>query len=173
MTETQTISLSGFNKMPEADAASYISRCCGAKRWVEEMVALRPFESIMDLMSQAECVWQQLERPDWLEAFAQHAKIGDINSLKAKYGQTKDWAKGEQANVDLNATDVLEELAKLNQEYENRFGYMFIVCATGKTALEMLNILKSRINNDPDKEILLASREQNKITLLRLEKLLT
>jgi 2-oxo-4-hydroxy-4-carboxy-5-ureidoimidazoline decarboxylase len=172
MSQTQTISLEDFNQMPASEAASYISRCCGAKRWVEEMVSLRPFDSVMDLMSQAECVWQQLDKSDWLEAFSQHAKIGDVNSLKAKYGKTKDWAKGEQGKVDLSATDTINELAKLNQEYDNRFGYMFIVCATGKTAPEMLEILKSRINNDPDKEILIASKEQNKITILRLEKLL-
>jgi 2-oxo-4-hydroxy-4-carboxy-5-ureidoimidazoline decarboxylase len=106
-----------------------------------------------------------------LEAFSAHPKIGDINSLRAKYSATRDWSKGEQSGVDSAQEAVLEGLARGNADYEKRFGHIFIVCATGKTAAEMLDILQGRIGNDSAEELKIAAHEQSKITKIRLEKL--
>jgi 2-oxo-4-hydroxy-4-carboxy-5-ureidoimidazoline decarboxylase len=106
-----------------------------------------------------------------LEAFEQHPKIGDINSLKKQYANTVAWASNEQAGVDAASDEVLQALAKGNDDYERKFGYIFIVCATGKSAGEMLELLQSRLTNDPESEIKIGAEEQNKITKLRLEKL--
>jgi 2-oxo-4-hydroxy-4-carboxy-5-ureidoimidazoline decarboxylase len=106
-----------------------------------------------------------------LEAFEHHPKIGDINSLKEKYPNTKEWASDEQAGINVASEEVLHAVAKGNEDYEKKFGYIFIVCATGKSAGEMRQILESRLMNNPDEEIQIAAEEQNKITKLRLEKL--
>jgi 2-oxo-4-hydroxy-4-carboxy-5-ureidoimidazoline decarboxylase len=131
----------------------------------------RPYARDQALVAKAAEAWEKLGRNDWLEAFGAHPKIGDIESLKAKYRATKDLAAGEQSGVAVASQQVLEELAAKNKEYEEKFGYIFIVCATGKTADEMLQILKERIVNSPDEELRNAIEQQKKITRLRLEKL--
>ena len=109
---------------------------------------------------------------DWKEAFAHHPKIGDFESLKKKFASTRGWAEQEQSGSQNASMAVLQALALANQTYENRFGYIFIVCATGKSAEEMLKILESRLNHDPKIEIKIAAQEQDKITKIRLEKLI-
>ena len=146
-----------------------LKKCCGSERWVNEMMNIQPFEKADDIMKDAERIWYSLEKSDWLEAFDHHPKIGDMNSLKEKYSVAKDLSESEQAGA-LSATDeTLSELSLYNQLYEKKFGFIFIVFATGKSADEMLGIIKDRINNDPETEIRTAAEEQFKITKLRLK----
>ncbi len=109
-------------------------------------------------------------RADWLQAFASHPRIGDRDALRAKFAATGAWTAHEQSGVDGAPEDLLGELAEENCRYEARFGYIFIVCATGKTAGEMLALLKERLTNDAGLELKIAAGEQAKITRIRLEK---
>jgi len=147
-------------------------KCCGSKNWVNEMISNLPFDSKEKLFDIADKVWNSLDREDWLEAFTNHPKIGDIDLLKEKFSSTKHFAENEQSGVNEASIQCLMELAKYNEEYEKKFGYIFIVCASGKSANEMLELIKQRIKNNPEDEIKIAMEEQNKITKLRLEKLL-
>ncbi|MDR3616407.1 MAG: 2-oxo-4-hydroxy-4-carboxy-5-ureidoimidazoline decarboxylase [Candidatus Obscuribacterales bacterium] len=160
-----------INELDPTSAQQLFLNCCGARCWAEEMTQGRPYASDQALFERAAQAWEKLSSDDWLEAFGAHPKIGDIESLKAKYSATKNLAESEQSGVTQASQQVLEELAAKNKEYEEKFGYIFIVCATGKTADEMLNILRSRIVNSPEKELKNAIEEQKKITRLRLEKL--
>ncbi len=136
------------------------------------MLARRPFASPGDLFESARSAWAATGEADWLEAFAAHPKIGDIDSLREKYAATKAMAGNEQGAVNGADAATLEALARLNAEYEKRFGFIFIVFASGKSAEEMLALLLSRINNSREEEMRNAAAEQLKITLLRLEKML-
>jgi OHCU decarboxylase len=129
------------------------------------MVAARPFVSRDDLMDRSDRIWQSLEEKDWLQAFAAHPRIGS----RAANG----WAAGEQAGSLGASAAVLTRLSDRNREYEARFGHIFIVCATGKSADEMLALLEARLDNGPEAELSIAAEEQRKITRLRLDKLLT
>ena len=146
--------------------------CCGSTEWVEQMISIIPVKDEGQLFSEAEKIWYNLQEKDWLEAFSHHPKIGDISSLKEKFAPTSQWAAGEQAGVNQTSETVLNELAEGNRQYEEKFGYIFIVCATGKSAEEMLALLKARLPNAPETEIKIAMEEQNKITKIRLQKLL-
>ena len=132
------------------------------------MVARRPFGSHDALMTSARDEWFGLQRSDWLEAFGHHPKIGDRDSLRQRFARTAHLSEREQAGVDGASGDVLEALAAGNREYERRFGYIFIVCASGKSADGMLQLLRERLPNSPEVEILIAAAEQAKITELRL-----
>ena len=136
------------------------------------MIAARPFGSRDRLFASAEAAWRDLASEDWREAFAAHPKIGDPASLRARFAETRQWAEGEQAGALEASEATLSALAQDNQAYEARFGHIFIVCATGKTAEEMLSLLRARLHNDPDTELRVAAGEQAKITRLRLLKLL-
>lgn len=136
------------------------------------MVIDRPFESLAEMLEISDRIWEECDVDDYMEAFAGHPRIGDIDSLAKKYANTKGWAGGEQKGVEGAGREVLERLAKGNTDYEERFGHIFIVCATGKSAAEMLALLEARLSNDPAHEITVAAEEQNKITRIRLKKLL-
>ena len=163
--------VAALNAMPPADALAAFLRCCGSRRWTDAMTARRPFASADDLYTAADEVWAGLGRDDWLEAFAAHPRIGDLDALRKKFAPTAAWCAGEQSGVADAGDTVLRELAAGNRDYEAKFGYIFIVCATGKSAAEMLAILKVRLPNDPAAELRVAAAEQSKITRLRLEKL--
>jgi 2-oxo-4-hydroxy-4-carboxy-5-ureidoimidazoline decarboxylase len=165
------MNIDALNALPSADARAALLRCCGARRWADGMLARRPFASMADLLAAADEIWAGLDRADWLEAFAAHPRIGDMDSLKKKFAATAAWSAGEQAGVAGAAEAVLRDLADGNRRYEERFGHIFIVCATGKTAAEMLHLLRERLPNAPDVELRIAAAEQAKITRLRLEKL--
>lgn len=136
------------------------------------MIERRPFRSVEALLQSADEVWWNLSEHDWKEAFTHHPRIGDIESLKNKFVDTARWAEGEQASVRGASEAIMRALADANREYEQRFGFIFIVCATGKTAEGMLALLRSRLNNSPATELSVAAGEQAKITRLRLLKLL-
>jgi 2-oxo-4-hydroxy-4-carboxy-5-ureidoimidazoline decarboxylase len=164
--------LDKVNNLSEAEAKAEFMRCCGSTRWAERMLAGRPYMGEDELFHFSDKIWFDLSREDYLEAFSHHPKIGDIDSLTKKFASTKQWAAGEQSGVNTASREILEELAAGNKAYEDKFGYIFIVCATGKTAAEMLEILNKRLPNTPEVEIKVAMKEQNKITHIRLEKLL-
>lgn len=165
--------LDQFNDMAVDQLKGELTRCCGSSRWVEQMIAARPFKSVDELLTCSDDVWQYLAPDDWQEAFAHHPKIGDLDSIRAKFATTSDWAQGEQKGVASASEDVLQALAKGNSDYEQKFGYIFIVCATGKSADQMLALLQERLKHEPAHEIRDAMHEQNKITRIRLEKLLS
>jgi len=166
------MTLEKINTLSERDAHTLFRLCCGSKRWAQEMTSHRRFQNREEMLAIAEEVWNNLSHDDWKEAFAQHPRIGDIKSLWKEFSTTAQWAEGEQAGVKQTSEKVLKALAEGNKLYEAKFGYIFIVCATGKSAEEMLAILNIRLNNYPADEIKIAAAEQAKITRLRLEKLL-
>ncbi len=152
-------------------ARETLQRCCAADAWIEAMIERRPFANMTDLQSAADDAAKAMTRDDWLQAFSGHPRIGDVNSLREKFASTKAWASGEQAEVEHAAEEVLNELAAGNDAYVSKFGYIFIVCATGKSADEMLSLLKHRLPNPAETELQIAAAEQQKITWLRLLKL--
>jgi OHCU decarboxylase len=160
-----------LNDLTDDALTKAFTKCCAARRWVQEMAALRPYNSDESVVRAAYEIGSILSREDWLEAFAAHPKIGDVESLRAKFGNTRAWASGEQAGVAAASDETLKRLAELNRQYEAKFGYIFIVCATGKSAEEMLAILENRLPNDLKTELRIAAAEQLKITQLRLQKL--
>jgi 2-oxo-4-hydroxy-4-carboxy-5-ureidoimidazoline decarboxylase len=165
------VNLSDVNAWTDDQAYARFLRCCGSSSWSREMARLRPFDSEAALLEAAEGVWWGLSAADWLEAFASHPRIGDRDALAAKFAATAQWSTREQAGVDGSSSDVLRELADENDRYFERFSYIFIVCATGKTAEEMLALLRQRLSNNPDIEIRIAAAEQAKITRIRLERI--
>lgn len=168
----QIMTFAEFNALPVSDAASLLQQCNAATQWYEAMSAARPFTDIAGMKQRAESIWAALSEADYLQAFEAHPMIGDVDSLRKKYADTKAMASGEQSGA-ANANEaVLTELAKLNHEYLTKFGFIFIVFATGKTAAQMLELLKARLPNSRTQEIANAAAEQLKITLLRIDKLL-
>ncbi len=163
--------LKSINELNDNDATEVFRRCCGSDAWVKGMTGARPFVSDEALAEQADRSFTSLTRADWMDAFAAHPKIGDITSLKKKYSVTKNWAESEQAGAQGISDAVAEDLSARNEQYFQKFGYIFIVCATGKSAEEMLTMLKQRLNNDAETELPIAAEEQKKITHLRLGKL--
>lgn len=161
-----------LNDLSSVDFKNEIIKCCGSSVWVEKILDQRPFKSLDSILQVSESIWNSLTEKDWIEAFTHHPKIGDINSLREKFSSTKDWATGEQSGVDSASEEILKRLAEKNKEYEEKFGYIFIVCATGKSVDEMLEALNRRLKNKHEDEIKIAAGEQAKITKLRLEKLL-
>lgn len=166
------MNLTELNNLSTTQLKEELTKCCGSSGWVDKMINNRPFKDKEQLMQQALKNWFSLNENDWLEAFDHHPKIGDVTSLKKKFENTAQWAAGEQSSVNLASEKIIQQLAQYNTDYEKKFGFIFIVCATGKSAEEMLELLKARIKNDRGTEIKIAAEEQNKITLLRLEKLL-
>lgn len=136
------------------------------------MAAIFPVPDKETLFTQAEKTWYDCSESDWREAFSHHPRIGDVRALKEKFAATAHWAGEEQSAVRQSPDAVLQALKEGNDVYAAKFGYIFIVCATGKTAHEMLRLLQARLNNSAADEIQLAMQEQNKITLIRLQKLL-
>ena len=166
------MTLADFNALSFERAREELLRCCGCVRWADAVIRLRPFKDKASLLDAAEAIWDEIGAKERLEAFAHHPRIGGKDALRVKFAATQDWAKGEQAGAAVANEAVLEALAAGNAEYEKKFGHIFIVCATGKSAAEMLDLLKSRLPNDAETEMRLAAGEQNKITKIRLEKLI-
>jgi 2-oxo-4-hydroxy-4-carboxy-5-ureidoimidazoline decarboxylase len=161
-----------LNALADSDARTEFLRCCGSHRWADGMLARRPFADTASLTKAADELWSAASRDDCLEAFAAHPKIGsDIASLRAKFAHTASWSSREQGGMSGAAETTIRRLAEQNQVYDERFGYIFIVCATGKSASEMLAILESRIDSRPEDELRIAAEEQRKIMHLRLAKL--
>ncbi len=166
------MTLHELNTLPVPKLKEELFKCCGSQAWVNKMLPFFPADDMIELLEDAEEQWFKCSEADWKGAFTHHPKIGDIESLKRKFASTAAWASGEQTGVNTASRQTIEALAKGNEAYEKKFGYIFIVCATGKSAEEMLELLTERLKNEPKEEIELAADEQNKITKLRIEKLL-
>ncbi len=164
--------LSRLNALDAEEARSEFSRCCGSSRWARAMASRRPFADEEALYRAAVEIERGLSREDWLEAFRHHPRIGDKEALRRQFASTRAWASGEQAGAAAAAAETLDALFLANKDYETRFGHLFIICATGKSAGEMLEQLRLRLANARDDELRVAAGEQSKITRLRLEKLL-
>lgn len=166
------MTLADLNNFDQETARKEFQKCCGCSRWAGQMAEDRPYQSTSRLLETADTIWNNLTPADWKEAFAHHPKIGDTKASHEKFASTAKWAEGEQAGVQAATDEVIQELVHGNQFYLEKFGFIFIVCATGKSAGEMLTILQLRLKNNAQQEILIAADEQRKITRLRLEKLL-
>ena len=165
------MTIAEFDHLPEEKKRELLLQCCGSNEWVNKMLSVFPVEDLVEFLDASEQKWYECSPDDWKEAFEHHPKIGDINSIKEKFANTTQWAAAEQSGVNNSDEGTLKDLAKANTEYQNKFGFIFIVCATGRSADEMLNDLKARINNSKEEELKVAAAEQLKITKLRLEKL--
>lgn len=161
-----------LNSLSTSEAETEFLKCCGSRRWAQRMIASRPFANWDDLSSKADQVWWSLDAADWLEAFHSHPKIGEKKAAAAVAHEAQKWSEDEQSGISNSTQQTLEELAELNREYEATFGYIFIVCASGKSSEEMLAMLRARLKNPAEDELRVAAAEQAKITQLRLRKLL-
>lgn len=166
------MTLHDLNILDKQQLSDALYKCCGSKTWVQKMMTLFPMDDLVELEEDAEEKWFECSEKDWLEAFSQHPEIGDAEALQKKFADTAAWADDEQAGTRAASKETLQALAEGNQEYKRKFGFIFIVCATGKSADEMLGMLHARLQNDAETEIKIAADEQSKITKLRLEKLL-
>jgi OHCU decarboxylase len=168
------LSLERLNYLSSGEAQTELLKCCGSSKWANRIAAQRPFETLDELMQNAERVWWSLEPQDWLEAFRSHPKIGEKKAQAQTTATAQKWSEQEQSGITdaATTTETKRELAELNHQYEDKFGYIFIVCATGKSSEELLSLLRERVSNDTEKELRIAAAEQAKITGLRLGKLL-
>ncbi|RLU03613.1 MAG: 2-oxo-4-hydroxy-4-carboxy-5-ureidoimidazoline decarboxylase [Ketobacter sp.] len=165
------LTLQQFNALSEADAADVLRQCCAAEAWINAMVASRPYDTLSAVLQQADKHWATMDEANLLEAFSAHPQIGNVDTLRAKYANTKVLASGEQSAVSDADETTLQALATGNQDYLEKNGFIFIVCATGKSADEMLALLQARLPNSRAQELTNAAEEQRKITALRLQKL--
>ncbi|MGA2849278.1 MAG: 2-oxo-4-hydroxy-4-carboxy-5-ureidoimidazoline decarboxylase [Terracidiphilus sp.] len=161
--------LQAWNAADPATAHDVMIACCAARRWAAAMVALRPIAGVLELSEAADSIWSTMEESDWMEAFAAHPRIGDRKPAHAT-AKSAAWSTQEQSSTNEAADKVLEELAQGNALYEERFGFTYIVCATGKSASEMLAILNRRLNGDRATELREAAEQQRQITQIRLGK---
>jgi OHCU decarboxylase len=163
--------LARLNGLAAAEAESGLLRCCGSIRWTRTLAAMRPFETPEALLEVAQDLWNALLPDDWRQAFAAHPRIGE--RLVTKTSPAATWSANEQAGVESAGDDVRAELARLNRTYEEKFDHMFIVCASGLDAGEMLARCRERMRNSAEQELVNAAAEQARITEIRLVKLLT
>jgi 2-oxo-4-hydroxy-4-carboxy-5-ureidoimidazoline decarboxylase len=159
-----------WNSLPAEDAVREILACCGSMAWARALVVHRPLRDEPELISTSDEIWNHLGTQDWLEAFSKHPRIGERKAPPSAPAQSEAWSTQEQESVASAGEDIQRALADGNREYEKRFGRVFIVCATGKSAPEMLEVLRRRLRNNDDVELREAVEEQRKITNLRLQK---
>lgn len=166
------MTLKELNQLTLAELEAKLEQCCAATNWYKALAAKFPFETTRELEETSDQIWATCLELDYLEAFQGHPKIGDVDSLAKKFQATKQWAGNEQELVEQASMDVIKALSDGNAAYEARFGFIFIVFATGKTAQQMLDLLLERLPNDRTRELKIAAAEQHKITTLRIQKLL-
>ncbi len=165
------ISFQDFNQQEKTNIKDTLYKCCGSNKWVDTVAQQFPFATEEAFYNVIQKAWyEECAEADYLEAFTQHPKIGDVESLEKKFASTKEWAGNEQASVMTAQKATIEALAKANEDYEQQNGYIFIVCATGKSAEEMLRLVQLRLGHTRGEELQIAMAEQFKITLIRLKK---
>ena len=164
------MTLTEFNALPSAQAELVLMDCCGSARWAASVASRRPYENVEAFHKAADAIWWNLERADWLEAFSHHPQIGDKPASGSE--SARQWAEGEQTGARAATEEVKTRLARGNRAYFDKFGYIYIVCASGKSAAGMLAILEQRLQNDMASELSIAAEQQRLITRIRLEKLL-
>ena len=162
--------LARWNVLPPSEAAQEILPCCGSHRWAHALVRLRPFQDGEAMRVKSDEIWLALDPTDWDEAFASHPRIGEKKATDSAARKSAEWSSQEQSGVGLSSEDIQERLRHANAEYEQRFGRIYIVCATGKSAEEMLAILDRRLSNDEVEELREAAEQQRQITQVRLRK---
>jgi OHCU decarboxylase len=172
MLQDSQVGLEWLNGLSNIDVQEELLKCCGSTNWAKQLVAEHPFPSLNKLFESADQIWWSLEPRDWLEAFHSHPKIGEKKAAAAVAAESQRWSEDEQSGIRDSGEETIAALAKLNREYEKKFGYIFIVCATGKSSEEMLAILRQRLENNAQEELRIAAAEQAKITQLRLTKLI-
>lgn len=158
-----------LNAMPAAAAEAALREVCGARRWAAAVALARPFADPAELAAAAESAWNALTPADWTEAFASHPRIGEDRRVSG--GEASVWSRDEQAGI-APAGEELQDLASAQRAYERRFGWPYIVCATGRTAAEVLADCRARLARDPEIEIAVAAEEERRIGRLRLTRLL-
>jgi OHCU decarboxylase len=161
--------LATLNRAGAEQAADDLLACCGSRAWAQAMVERRPFVGVAELLQCAADEWWVRDDADWLEAFAAHPRIGERRGGDDRHSS---WSRAEQAGMDAADTATTAAIAECNRRYEERFGYRFLVCATGLGPAELLDACRRRLDNDPEEELLVAAAEQEKITELRLRRLL-
>ena len=165
--------LARWNGLSASDAENEILPCCGSWAWARGLASRRPFHHVGELLTASDEIWRALKPSDWMEAFLNHPRIGERggeSSATSAAARSAHWSTQEQNGIPA-ANDALKSaLAEANQQYEKRFGYIFIVCATGKSAAEMLDILRQRLQNDAETELLDSAEQQRQITHIRLKK---
>jgi len=164
--------LNRLDQMSTEEAENVLRQCCGATLWCRKMVEMRPFVQATCLHDAADRVFDQFLDDDWIEAFECHPKIGDLESMKLKFAGNDRWSSGEQSGICQADQDTLRALVELNRTYQAKFGYIFIICASGKSAAQMLAAIRDRIVHDPATELKIAAEQQRQITHLRIDKLL-
>ncbi len=164
--------LEWLNSLTATEATAEFLKCCGSSNWARQVTAARPFANLDELVSKADQIWWALERADWLEAFDSHPKIGEKNAAAETAAAAQKWSEDEQSGIRDSVQQTIQALTELNSAYEEKFGFIFIVCASGKSSDEMLTILRNRLGNEREAELRIAAGEQAMITQLRLKKLL-
>ena len=165
--------LAWLNSLTSEEAATELLQCCGSKRWASAMANARPYPTLETLLAKAHDIWWSLDRSDWLEAFRSHPRIGEKKATDKVSAQSQQWSGQEQSGVANASLETVSSLVALNEAYEQKFGIIFIICASGKTSDQMLTALRERLEHDPEAELPIAAAEQARITELRLKKLLT
>lgn len=165
--------LARFNALPPKEARAALLTVCGSTRWADQMTALRPFSSAAHMHAEADSLWFALAPADWLEAFSHHPRIGERNLIAPKFAATAQQSSREQSGMNAATEAERRAFADGNAEYERKFGHVFLICATGKSAATMLEQLRTRLNNDAATELASAAQEQALITRLRLERMLS
>ena len=166
------LTVKDLDEMEPDQARGLFAQCCGSSKWVNEMTAKRPFRTFDNVLKAADDAADTMAAQDWLDAFAHHPRIGERAGSAPAKGEAAEWSEKEQSGVDSASFDLKAALMNANEEHERKFGYIYIVCATGKSAEEMLEIARKRLGNDAEKELSVSADEQRKITRLRLEKLI-
>lgn len=163
--------VAAFNALPDYDAAPLLESCCGSSAWVQAMLERRPFRSLVRVLDEADEIWWSLSPEDWRQAFDHHPRIGEQSAEAPQTAVARAWSADEQRAAASSRDATRQALAEGNREYERKFGHIYLVCAAGKSAEEMLDLLRVRLSNDAETELRVAALEQAKITRLRLEKL--
>ena len=163
--------VAAFDALPHYDAAPLLESCCGSHAWVQAMLERRPFRSLVRILDEADEIWWSLAPDDWREAFDHHPRIGEQSAATPQPDVARAWSADEQRGAAASSDATRQALSEGNRDYERRFGHIYLVCATGKSAEEMLALLRVRLGNDPVTELHVAAMEQAKITRLRLEKM--
>ncbi|HSD46478.1 MAG TPA: 2-oxo-4-hydroxy-4-carboxy-5-ureidoimidazoline decarboxylase, partial [Pyrinomonadaceae bacterium] len=166
--QTPAHDLAWFNELGTEEARKELLKCCGAARWTEAVEQSRPYRTLEELIARANEIWSSLTERDWLEAFRSHPKIGEKKAAQPVAAQSQQWSAQEQRGVQNATPEAVTNLARLNREYEEKFGFIFIVCATGMSSDEILALLEQRLQNERAGELPIAAAEQAKITELRL-----
>jgi 2-oxo-4-hydroxy-4-carboxy-5-ureidoimidazoline decarboxylase len=165
-----TDALARWNAMDREEAAREILPCCGSRAWADDLASARPITSVAELLEASQRLWLGLQASDWMEAFRTHPRIGNSSDAAVASAKARKWSSEEQRKVTEGDDEVKVALAEANRSYEQRFGRTFIVCATGKSPQEILQILRRRLQNDDAVEMREAADQQLQITEIRLRR---